>query len=99
MIQAEKIAALRDRGVLTVEKLGDTGVAFKKAFSASEPVAICATEDWHGEGHKSVWYNCINYRANLFVEGERLFFRDIQMFDDRFAEKYLTRPAGTWDAT
>lgn len=99
MIQAEKIAALRDRGVLTVEKLGDTGVAFKKAFSASEPVAICATEDWHGEGHKSVWYNCINYRANLFVEEGRLFFRDIQMFDDRFAEKYLTRPAGTWDAT
>ena len=33
------------------------------------------------------------------MEGGRLFFRDIQMFDDRFAEKYLTRPAGTWDAT
>lgn len=99
MMQAEKIAALRDKGVLTVEKLGDTGEAFKKEFSCSEPAAICATEDWHGEGHKSVWYNCINYRTNLFVEEGRLFFRDVQMFDDRFAEKYLTRPAGTWDAT
>lgn len=98
-MQAEKIDALVKKGILAVEKLGDSGEAFQKAFDHSEPVAICATEDWHGEGHQSIWYNCINYRANLFVEDGRLLFRDVQMFDERFAERYLARPAGTWDAT
>ncbi len=97
-MQAQKLDALQKKGVLSIEKLGDTGEAYKKAFAMTPPAALCATEDWLEQGNRSVWYNCINYRANIFVREGKAYFRDIQMFDERYSEKYLTRPAGTWDA-
>ncbi len=103
-IQAEKLAALVREGVVTVEKLGDTGEAMQKATDMTPAAALVATEDWaHDDSEpqkvcRSVWYSSAYYRANLFLRGDRLFFRDIHKFDDRYAERYLTEPCTAWDA-
>ncbi len=97
-MQTAKIAALRDKGLISVEKLGDTGAAYQKAHKVTPASALCATTDWTGGDHQSVWYSCANYRVNLFLHENKLFFRDITKFDDRYAERYLTEACTAWDA-
>ena len=98
-MQIEKLARLQEQGVLSMQKLGDTGVWYKQNFPMSAPAAQVALQDWRGKNRSSVWYNCKNYRANLFLEKDRLFFRDLTKFDDRYQERYLTAPCEGWLAT
>ncbi len=97
-MQTAKIAALRDQGLISVEKLGDTGAAYQKAHKVTPASALCATTDWTGGHHQSVWYSSANYRTNLFLHEGKLFFRDITKFDDTYAERYLTEACTAWDA-
>lgn len=98
-MQIEKLAKLREEGVLSLEKLGDTGEAFKKAYKVSPPQAQVALTDWEGNGIKTVWYNCRYYRANLFLKDGELFFRDLQKYDEKYKERYLTTACESWSAT
>ena len=98
-MQMEKLAKLRDEGVLSLEKLGDTGLAFKKAYKLSPPQAQVALKDWDENGIKTVWYNCRYYRANLFLKDGELFFRDLQKYDEKYEERYLTTACEGWAAT
>ncbi len=97
-MQAEKIAALRDAGALSVEKLGDTGAAFKDAYTVTPATALCANDDWTDDGHQSIWYSCAGYRCNLFPHGDKLIIRDINKFDETYPERYLTEACTSWDA-
>ena len=98
-MQIEKLARLQEQGSLSIQKLGDTGMWYRQQFTSSAATAQVALEDWRQEGRKSIWYNCKNYRANLFLEDGRLFFRDLTKFDDRYRERYLDEPCGGWIAT
>lgn len=97
-MQIEKLAALRDEGVISLEKLGDTGEAFKRAYKLTPPQAQVALEDWNGNGIKTVWYNSRYYRANLFLKDGELFFRDLQKYDECYKERYLTSACEKWSA-
>lgn len=98
-MQIEKLAKLRDEGVVALEKLGDTGEAFKKAYKSTPPQAQVALTDWAGNGIQTVWYNCKYYRANLFLQDGQLFFRDLQKYDEKYKERYLTAACEGWAAT
>ncbi len=104
-MQLEKLAKLIADGKVVVEKLGDTGAAMQAATAITPACALVALEDWAHDAddaeHKcrSVWYSCKNYRANLFSCGKKLFFRDLQKYDDRYVERYLETPCLAWDAT
>lgn len=82
--QFEKLAA----SDITVETLGETGRWFSRSYAMTPPTALAALSDWAGKS-RSVWFNCKNYRANLFTDGEKVFFRDIHMFDESYEERYL----------
>lgn len=97
-MQAEKIAALRDAGILSVEKMGDTGAAFQAAYDLTPATALCATDDWTDGNHQTTWYSCANYRCNLFLHEDKLIIRDINKFDENYPERYLTEACTTWDA-
>lgn len=88
-LQIEKLAQMRDRGEVVIEPLGTTGKAYKEAFSSTPASALVAKTDWLESGIQSYWYNSKNYRANLFLDGDKLFFRDLTKFDDRYCERYL----------
>lgn len=98
-MQIEKLVKLRDEGVVTLEKLGDTGLWYQKNFPRSAATAQVALKDWREEGIKSIWYNCCNYRCGLYWENGELVFRDVTKFDDRYRERYLEKPCEGWIAT
>ena len=97
-MQYAKIAAEAAAGRVVVEKMADTARAFKAAHKSNCPQTQIALEDWTGAGRKSVWYNSRFYRANLVMEGSRLFFRDIHKMSDEFEEPFLDKVCTGWQA-
>lgn len=98
MDQFNRIHALRDAGAIRLETLGDTGRWFRKRFSVTPATTAMALADWRGEGRRSVWYNSRYYRANLFWDGEALMIRDLHLFDQAYAERYLKQVCASPDA-
>ena len=98
-MQIDKLAALQQKGVVSLQKLGDTGTWYQQNFPVSAATAQVALQDWRDEGQKTVWYNCKNYRANLHFSEGKLYFRDLTKFDDRYQERYLQEPCLGWIAT
>lgn len=97
-MQCEKIAAEQTAGRIIVEKMGDTARAFKSAHRVNCPQTQIALEDWLDTRRKSVWYNSRFYRANLFMDGTRLYFRDIHKMSDNFKEPFLDKVCTGWQA-
>ena len=97
-MQCEKIAAEAAAGRIVVEKMCDTARAFKAAHKANCPQTQIALEDWSRFGRKSVWYNSRFYRANLFMDGKNLHFRDIHKMCDDFEEPFLDKVCTGWQA-
>lgn len=91
------IAKLRDEGKLTVQTLSDSGAWFSERYETTPPSTLTALSDWRNENRKSIWYSSAYYRANLFWENGRVFFRDIYVFDDRYKEKYLSEVCASED--
>ena len=98
VMQIQKLVALWKKGIVSIEKLGETGENYKSAFALTPLAALMALTDWAGYGQKSVWFNSKNYRANLFFTGGKLFFRDITKFDEAYENLYYNRKCNTWMA-
>lgn len=95
-MQIEKALRLKD---VRIEKMCDTGEAFKKAFPEKTPAtAVTALDNWDDEDIQSVYYDCQNYVANLFRYEGYTFIRALYLFDERVEEHYLTRTCTTFDA-
>lgn len=93
--QLDKLDELQKEGKIVVEKLCETGEWFKKTYTKNPTVSLITHEDWAGNGLQSVWFNCPNYRANLFLDNDLLLFRDINKFDENYEERYLSTPCET----
>ena len=98
-MQAEKLARLEKEGKVKIDQLGKTGEDFKKKHAKTPASALSAFRDWSDNGIQSVWYSSANWRANLFLKDGRLIFRDIQKYDDKYTERYLTTACEGWQAT
>ena len=98
-MQIDKLVTLQEQGIVSLQKLGDTGTWYQKNFPMSAATAQVAQQDWLGSDRKSVWYNCKNYRANLHFSEGKLWLRDLTKFDDRYQERYLNKPCEGWLAT
>ena len=98
-LQAEIIAGMSSRGELRVVTLGEAGREFKRSYSKTPCAALCALSDRTDNGLKAIWYNSPRYRAGLVLEpGGRLYFRDLNIFDENYKERYLEEPCLSWDA-
>lgn len=98
VMQIEKLATLREKGIVSILTLGETAKDFCKAYPSTPPQVLAASDDWAGNGIRTSWYNCINYRANIFLFNGKLFFRDINVFNDEYRERYLDTPCTDWQA-
>lgn len=87
--QLLKIKELAGQGKVEVMTLGESGKWYLSRYGLTPPGTLTALEDWHGAGHKSVWYSSRFYRVNLFWENGVVRIRDMYLFDDSFEEKYL----------
>lgn len=98
-MQYELVKKYADEKKISVVKMHEAGEMFKNAFSDTPPAAIVANSDPAESGrYRSIWFTNKNYRANLFFDKDVMYFRDIQKFDEKYAERYITKPCDTWDA-
>ncbi len=74
---------------LRVERLGDTGRWYRERFHLTPATSVCALEPFGDRQAQSVWYNCRNYRANVYRDGKGLRLRDLTLFDERYRERYM----------
>ena len=78
----------RENG-LRVERLCDTGRWYREKFPLTPAASVCALEPYGGKKAQSVWYDCRNWRANLYRDDKGLRVRDMTLFDQDYAERYL----------
>lgn len=90
--QTSCLEKLRKEGKVRIETLVETGRWFKANYPVTPPSTVITSEDYQGNGRKSLWFNSRNYRANLLWEGQSLKIRDLHVFDERLRSEYLDRP-------
>lgn len=89
----------RREGKVKVMKMCDAGEWFEKTYSETPAAALAALDDWTSRNkYSSVWFNNKNYRANLFFDDGKMYFRDIQKFDETYKDRYYDEPCLKWDA-
>ncbi len=88
--QYQKLQLLQAAGLLTVETLGESGRWFRSTFSTTPTASIVCRSDYQKSGKASIWYNCKNYRVNLYFENGLFWFRDLYLFREDYPERYLT---------
>ncbi|XHR28371.1 MAG: hypothetical protein ACFUZC_20930 [Chthoniobacteraceae bacterium] len=94
-MQVEEFQRRRAAGELEFETLGETGQWFRQTFKETPPQTIVALQDTMEPPtpeRKAIWYTSKYYRANLLIEDGQLFLRDMHVFDERYAERYLECP-------
>lgn len=91
-MQIPLLSELQEKDIIRLETLSETGKWYKDNFSTTPPTAISALTDYKGSDKKTVWYNSKYYRANLFWEGSSFRFRDIHLFNEKFASDYIDKP-------
>ncbi len=82
-------AAWRKEKGLRVEKLCDTGRWYRQTFAQTPATAVCAEEPFGERMAQSVWYNCKNYRINLYRDAQGVRVRDLVLFDEAYEERYM----------
>lgn len=93
--QFPMMARLAEKGDLNLQTLAETGADFLAAHKLTPPSALSALDDFEGKGQKTVWFNSRNYRLNLMWEKDRMFVRDIHLFDENQESLYLKEPCQT----
>jgi hypothetical protein len=91
-MQMEALAKIRKEGRLIVETMGETGRRFKRAFVSTPAQAQVMLSDPFGNidsPERTVWYQSRYFRANLHFRSDQFYFRDLHVYDDRFAQPYL----------
>jgi len=87
--QHPRIAELRERGLVRVETLSQSGAWFRQNYPLTPPSAVVAPHDLNAPQRGAMWYCSRHYRASLEWNGADLRIRDIQHFDERRAEPFL----------
>jgi hypothetical protein len=97
--QYAKLAALRNQRKIRVETLQASGKWFRENFKTTPASSVVALEDAKGKPSRSIWYESRFYRVNLCWEGDEWRIRDLHVFHQDYAERYLERHETTAVAT
>ncbi len=98
-MQYDLVKEYADAGKIQVLKMCDAGKLFRERYNSTPAASIVADSDPIKEhDYRSVLYTSKNYRANLFLDAGKLYFRDIQKFDEKYTERYLNEPCHNWEA-
>jgi len=95
LYQMNKIKELADKKTLEVMTLNEAGEWYQENYKTTPPSAIVAENDWRGQGRRSYWYSCKNYRINLYFENDAFWIRDCFLFDEKNEDIYLKKACVT----
>ena len=91
--QMKLIARLRNAKKLQVETLAESGRWFKDHYKVTPATSVVINKDLKGSDRKTVWFNSRYFRVNLLWEKGTLRFRDIHLFNEKFASVYTANRA------
>ena len=94
-MQIEKIKKLEG---VKIEKMCDTGRAFKDLFKTTPATSVCALVNWDTPDCQSVYYDSPCYSANVFRHENKTFIRSLYLFDERIKDVYLDSICETFDS-
>ena len=94
-MQIEKIQKLDG---VRIEKMCDTGRAFKEKYKSTPATSVCALNNWDTLDCQSVWYDSKYYTANITRADGNTFIRAFYLFDDRIEDTYEATPCTSFDA-
>ena len=88
--QLDALRQLAGEGRLRVETMADTARWFREKYRVTPPTTFQASHDWDRERELNChWYACSNYRAGLLGEAGTLRIRDLFVYNDQYASRYL----------
>lgn len=87
--QFRKVSEMKKQGKVEILTLSEAGDWYKRTFKNTPPTAYVAEKQWKTNNIKSYWYNSKYYRVNFVIENDVLRMRDMYIFDEKHAEKYL----------
>jgi hypothetical protein len=94
-MQMKALAELRDQGSVHVETMEASGRRFRKRFTTTPAQAQVQLQDPFGNTHptqRSIWYQSRFYRANLHLDGDIPYLRDLTVYSDKFPQPFLDQP-------
>lgn len=98
-LQYEMIDRYQKEGKITLMKMSEAGEYVKSHYNDTPAQALVAdTDAVKDDFYRSVWFSNKYYRANIFMNRGKLYFRDIQKFDDKYCENYIDEPCFDKDA-
>lgn len=84
-LQMEFLTQLEKEGKITFMTVADTAKWYKEQYEITPPSANIAQK-----GDKdAVWFSNSNYRFGFYADSKVVYIRDIQLFRDDYAERYL----------
>lgn len=84
-LQLEILDRLYKDGKINMMSVADTGKWFKENYDQT-PVLVMEADC---ENEHVVWYNSRYYRAYLYTDGNDVYIKDINIFDEKYPERYL----------
>lgn len=100
LMQFEILNEYLEKGAAQLMTLGESGEIFKKLYKSTPAEALCTFKNpIGGTISKSIWYNSVNYRINIVLEGSKLYIRDIYKFDENYTENFYNKPCKQWSLT
>lgn len=86
--QFNKLKKLADEGKVSIQLLSETAEQYKNSFGLTPAASITAERDWKNRDTQSFWYDCRNYRINIYKENGLFWIRDMFLFDENYLERY-----------
>ena len=87
--QLQRLVELVREGKVRVETMGATGEWFAKQYRLTPPATFQRGYDWSGNGLSAQWYASVNYRLGLLGEEGHLRIRDLFVYRQDYASRYL----------
>ena len=87
--QLQRLVELVREGRIRVETMGATGEWFAKQYRLTPPATFQRGYDWSGNGLSAQWYASVNYRLGLLGEEGHLRIRDLFVYRQDYASRYL----------
>ena len=87
--QLRHLVELVREGKVRVETMGATGEWFAKQYRLTPPATFQRGCDWSGNGLSAQWYASVNYRLGLLGEEGHLRIRDLFVYRQDYASRYL----------
>ena len=87
--QLQRLVELVREGKIRVETMGATGEWFAKQYRLTPPATFQRGYDWSGNGLSAQWYTSVNYRLGLLGEEGHLRIRDLFVYRQDYASRYL----------